>query len=793
MKKVFRNVFTAAFLLLILIGCSTTKRIADDEVLYTGVKKMEIIPDSGVKIADAAASDVRSTLSVAPNNPLFSPYIRTPFPIGLWVWNYMEPKREKGLKHWIYEKLAKEPVLISTVQPELRMRVVKDILGNNGYFGAKADYELIYNKRNPKKARIKYRIEVPEAYTLDTIELPAPTTPVTRFIDSINSSSILQKGDRYCLDSLSFERNRITTALRNNGYFYFRPEYIEYLADTTLSPGKVALRMTLKKGIPAQALKPYYVGDVTVRLNRATGDGTPDTIRYPRMTVAYYKPIRLKKWVLPKNITFKPGEIYSIATQNETQSNLGRLGIFRTVAVEVTPLDSLIRKDSLDVTIQATFDVPLEATIEANVSSKSNSYIGPGLIFGINHNNVFGGGEKLSVKLNGSYEWQTGGGSQHGKASLFNSYEVGLNSSLTYPRIVPGFLPQLPRTRKYPAYTRFQLGANLMNRPHYFRMVSFNGSMSYDYRTSLRAGHSVTPFKLVYTKLLNTTESFDKTMEENPAIALSFRDQFIPSSSYTYTYDTSYGREVDNRFISTGSNDIIGEVLAQAEVDNRFIWQFMGMSAGNILSGITSLFGQHGEKHIFGSSFSQFVKGSAEMKYYHRFRVEHWLATRLFIGAEHAYGNSKEVPYSEQFYIGGANSIRAFTIRSLGPGSYVPAKDDVDGYFDQTGTFKLEANIEYRFPIWGDLHGAAFVDAGNIWLLKKDPKRPGGELDRKTFLKDIALGTGIGLRYDIGMLVLRGDLGIGIHAPYDTGKKGYYNMTSFKNSLAFHLAIGYPF
>ena len=750
MKKVFRNVFTAAFLLLILIGCSTTKRIADDEVLYTGVKKMEIIPDSGVKIADAAASDVRSTLSVAPNNPLFSPYIRTPFPIGLWVWNYMEPKREKGVKHWIYEKLAKEPVLVSTVQPELRMRVVKDILGNNGYFGAKADYELIYNKRNPKKARIKYR---------------------TRFIDSINSSSILQKGDRYCLDSLSFERNRITTALRNNGYFYFRPEYIEYLADTTLSPGKVALRMTLKKGIPAQALKPYYVGGVTVRLNRATGDGTPDTIRYPRMTVAYYKPIRLKKWVLPKNITFKPGEIYSIATQNETQSNLGRLGIFRTVAVEVTPLDSLIRKDSLDVMIQATFDVPLEATIEANVSSKSNSYIGPGLIFGINHNNVFGGGEKLSVKLNGSYEWQTGGGSQHGKASLFNSYEVGLNSSLTYPRIVPGFLPQLPRTRKYPAYTRFQLGANLMNRPHYFRMVSFNGSMSYDYRTSLRAGHSVTPFKLVYTKLLNTTESFDKTMEENPAIALSFRDQFIPSSSYTYTYDTSYGREVDN----------------------RFIWQFMGMSAGNILSGITSLFGQHGEKHIFGSSFSQFVKGSAEMKYYHRFRAEHWLATRLFIGAEHAYGNSKEVPYSEQFYIGGANSIRAFTIRSLGPGSYIPAKDDVDGYFDQTGTFKLEANIEYRFPIWGDLHGAAFVDAGNIWLLKKDPKRPGGELDRKTFLKDIALGTGIGLRYDIGMLVLRGDLGIGIHAPYDTGKKGYYNMTSFKNSLAFHLAIGYPF
>ncbi len=771
MKKVFGYIGIAILLLSVLIGCSTTKRIPDGETLYTGVKKMKIIPDSGVTIADAAESDVRSTLSVAPNNPLFSPYIRTPFPIGLWVWNYMEPQSDKGLKHWIYEKLAKEPVLISSVQPELRMRVVKDILANNGYFGAKADYELVYNKRNPKKARISYRIEVPPAYTLDTIELPAPTSPITRFIDSINNASILHRNDRYCLDSLSAERNRITNTLRNNGYFYFRPEYIEYLADTTLVPGKVALKLTLKKGIPAQALKPYYVGNITVQLNRATGGGTPDTIRYPHMTVAYYKPIRLKKWILPRNITFQPGSIYSLETQNTTQSNLSRLGIFRSVGVEVTPIDSLSQKDSLDVTIQATFDVPLEATIEANVSSKSNSYIGPGLIFGINHNNLFGGGEKFSIKLNGSYEWQTGGGSQHGKASLFNSYEFGLNSSLSYPRIVPGFLPQMPRTRRYPAYTRFQLGANLMNRPHYFRMVSFNGSMSYEYRTSLRAGHSVTPFKLVYTKLLNTTESFDKTMEENPAIALSFRNQFIPSSSYTYTYDTSYGREVNN----------------------RFIWQLTGMSAGNILSGITSLLGQHGEKKIFGSDFSQFVKGSAEMIYYHRFQPKHWLVSRVFIGAEHAYGNSQEVPYSEQFYIGGANSIRAFTIRSLGPGSYRPNENDVDGYFDQTGTFKLEANVEYRFPIWGDLHGAAFVDAGNIWLLKKDLQRPGGELNRKTFLNDIALGTGVGLRYDIGMLVLRGDLGIGIHAPYDTGKKGYYNMTSFKNSLAFHLAIGYPF
>ena len=170
-----------------------------------------------------------------------------------------------------------------------------------------------------------------------------------------------------------------------------------------------------------------------------------------------------------------------------------------------------------------------------------------------------------------------------------------------------------------------------------------------------------------------------------------------------------------------------------------------------------------------------------------------WLVSRMAAGAAHAYGNSSEVPYSEQFYVGGANSIRAFTVRSIGPGSYRAPEGTPEEYFDRTGTFKFEANTELRFPIFGPLHGAVFLDAGNVWLLKNDKLRPGGRLRASSFLRDLALGTGAGLRLDIDILVIRADLGIGIHAPYDTGRKGYYNMTSFGNSLAFHLAIGYPF
>ena len=176
-----------------------------------------------------------------------------------------------------------------------------------------------------------------------------------------------------------------------------------------------------------------------------------------------------------------------------------------------------------------------------------------------------------------------------------------------------------------------------------------------------------------------------------------------------------------------------------------------------------------------------------------RFAEESQLVGRVFVGGAFAYGNSDEVPYREQFYIGGANSVRAFTVRTLGPGSFHSEKRDNYSYYDQPGTFKFETNWEYRFPIFSYFKGAFFVDAGNVWLLKEDEARPGGKLKFKNFFKELAVGTGAGIRFDMEMLVVRADLGIGIHLPYETSRKGYYNIPLFKDGLAFHLAIGYPF
>ncbi|MCM1292342.1 MAG: BamA/TamA family outer membrane protein [Bacteroides sp.] len=758
-----RTVTAVATALLILAAssCSTTRRLGSDDILYTGVKKIDITtPSKDIKPAPGVSSDVFDAVNVKPNNSLYSPYLRYPFPLGLWVYNnWSNPP--SGFKHWIYEKLVAEPVLISDVRPEVRVKMINQILEDNGYFQGHASYELIQGK-NKKKARILYNVSTGPEYPIDSIILLPDTCRLNHLIDSVAMrNDYLQKGARYCIDSLSAVRVRIANAVRNKGYYFFKPDYIEYLADSTINKGAIALKLTIDRSIPQAFLASYRTGNIVTRIHRNQGGGTPDTIMTNRGEIIQWKPSRLREELIPECITFRTGRTFSVRDMNRTQTYLSRLGIFNGIDINVVPDTTL--DHTLNVEIDCKFDAPLEASIEVNATSKSNSYIGPGVDLKLTNHNIFGGGEQLSVDLFGTYEWQTG----RGRNSVFNSYEVGLNGSLSFPRLLaPRFIP---RTRRQLNWTRITLGADLLNRPHYFNMAQFNTSFVYDWRATRHVTNSLTLFKLTYVNLMRTTTEFDSIMNANPAIAQSFRSQFIPQMSFSYTYDRAF------------------------DSNNSLNWQFTVQEAGNIFWSVYELCGKKGEKKLFGTPFSQFVKAQTQLVYNRRLKGDNWLVSRIAVGAAHAYGNSTQVPYSEQFYVGGANSIRAFTVRSIGPGSYRVPKDQVNGYFDQTGTFKFEFNVEYRFPIISVLHGALFLDSGNVWLLKNDPERPGGQLKASTFFKDIALGTGVGLRVDISMMVVRLDLGIGIHAPYDTGKRGYYNMTKFKDSLALHLAIGYPF
>lgn len=754
-----------------VVSCATTSRLGEGEQLYTGVKKFEVKAEKGESVPDEVDAYLFDVINVKPNNSLYSPYLRSPFPLGLWVYNKWDAD-SKGVKGWLYEKLVEQPVVIDEVNPGLRVGMMKSVLDNHGYFAGTARYELNQDKKNAKKARLSYYVNIGHPYLFSRVEYTGGESELEKAIDSIaRRSEYLKARERYITDSLSAARNVISSQVRNMGYYYFQPDFIEYLADTIEQKGKVALRLTLADNIHPAALRKYYVGDVEAVVNRPYGRGTPDTLATRHGRLIIMQPMRLKEDLVPSCLRFRHGRVVRVRDIDQTQLNLSRMGIFSTVNIDVTPLDSLGDSDKIDFKVNCTLDQPMEASLEFQVTSKSNSYLGPALVGSLTNKNIFGGGEQLTTQVTAGYEWQTGRATGENNTGSVNSYEFGLNTTLSLPRLLaPKFIDP---SRRYVNWTRVSLSADLLNRPTFFNMVQFGAGFSWEWHANKNSLNELTPFKLTYTKMLRTTEAFNEAMAENPAVALSFRDQFVPLMSYSYTYDKKIDR--NNTMVVTTSV----------------------MEAGNIFSGIWSLAGKHGEKKLFGTPFSQFVKAQAQIvfscKLFHHPMSKQWMVFRVFAGGAHAYGNSTQVPYSEQYYIGGANSLRAFGVRSVGPGSYHASKEDANGYYDQTGTFKLEFNAEYRFPLMGYLHGALFLDAGNVWLMEKDPARPGGALGEGAFFKQVALGTGAGLRFDMEMLVLRADLGIGLHAPYNTGKRGYYNMKSFKDSIAFHLAIGYPF
>lgn len=423
------------------------------------------------------------------------------------------------------------------------------------------------------------------------------------------------------------------------------------------------------------------------------------------------------------------------------------------------------------------FDLPYDSELELNATMKSTKQTGPGAIFKLSRKNFLRMGASLSLELNGSYEWQTSSTVNREK-SVMNSYELGAALTLDFPRIILPWIKNRIDPFRFPSHTNFKIYIDQVNRARYFRMLSFGGSVSYSFQPSRSMKHTVTPLHLAFNRLQHRTAAFDSVATANPMLFRSLDDQFIPSVTYTFTFDDSW---------------------KQKRV--QWWWENSISSAGNITSLIYQAFGKklsQRDKKFLGTPFAQYLKYTTELRPLIKFDDRNHLAMRFMAGVIWAYGNKTVAPYSEQFYVGGANSIRAFSIRSIGPGRFHPAETSRFSYVDETGDIKLEANLEYRFRIignlfGGNLNGATFLDAGNVWLMRSDSSRPGAKFTFNKFFDSLALGTGLGIRYDLSFLVLRLDWGIALHVPYETGKSGYYNIPRFKDGMGVHFAIGYPF
>lgn len=769
MKRLSKLQYVFSMFLIVCLGtsCSATKNIPNGELLYTGIKKTTIEKGDESKHAEITLSEIEAALAYPPNGALMgSSSVKSPFPFSLYAYNAFVDK--KGFfNKWMFKLFAKKPVLISTVNPGMRVNIVQNLLKEYGYFDGVASYEIVPDKKSDKKAAINYHIEMNAPHVIDSIEYVRFRFSADSLVRGTEGERLVKKGDIFNVVQLEDERKRIASLFRNNGFYYFRPEYITYQADSTLVPGKVWLKAGMKEGLPINALRPWKIGNISVWLFGYNGEHPTDSMQYKDITIHYDKKLRVRPAVIYDKLKIKKGDTFSQLHQSFTQNGLNQLNIFRYTEMNYQPQDTarFSRNDSLDLKINATYDLPWDGEFEMNMKTKSNNQMGPGAIFSLSRKNLFGGGEVFSGSLHGSYEWQTGRSKEK-----INNYEVGVSTSLYFPKTL---VPWRLKPSDYVSSTTAQMYMTQLNRTKFFRMLSFGAGLTYEFHTGRRSRHSFTPFRLTYSKLTNRTSEYDNIASRNPALSKSLEDQFIPTISYTYTYDDS----------------------SLKQYDHSTWWQFGVAQSGNIVSAFYMLAGKkfNERKTIFKNPFSQFIKGTAEVRNKWVIDRNQQIVTRVGAGIIYSYGNSEVAPYSEQFYVGGANSIRAFTIRSMGPGRFAPEQNDRYAYIDRIGDIKLEANVEYRFRLFGDLKGALFMDTGNVWLLRDDENRPGGTLKASKFLNDLALGTGAGLRYDLGFLVVRVDLGVALHLPYDTGKKGYYNIPKFKDGLGFHLAVGYPF
>lgn len=763
----------AILAVIVLAACSTTKHLPEGETLYLGLKKVNIVNEDKSPAAENALEEVNGAISIAPNNAIFvNPNVRFPIPFGLWIYNRFE-RYEKGFGHWIFKKLAANPVLISTVNPDTRVKVATNLLHDYGYFNGKVTYQ-VDSTRNPRAVKLSYDINMGKPYFIDTLEYRGFSAYADSLIKANLSGRLVNKGDHFNVVTLNSERDRIIDLLRNYGYYYARSEFITFYADTLKNPGHVCIRMQPKNNLPPEALRTYFLGNTNVRLTGYNGEEPTDSIRLRDFTIYYSgdKP-GLRFGVLRNRFIYRKGEQYSLRRQNYTQEALSRLGVFKYNEFQYVPRG----KDTLDINVNSLFDLPYDSELELNATMKSTKQTGPGAIFKLSRKNFLRMGASLSLELNGSYEWQTSSTVNREK-SVMNSYELGAALTLDFPRIILPWIKNRIDPFRFPSHTNFKIYIDQVNRARYFRMLSFGGSVSYSFQPSRSMKHTVTPLHLAFNRLQHRTAAFDSVATANPMLFRSLDDQFIPSVTYTFTFDDSW---------------------KQKRV--QWWWENSISSAGNITSLIYQAFGKklsQRDKKFLGTPFAQYLKYTTELRPLIKFDDRNHLAMRFMAGVIWAYGNKTVAPYSEQFYVGGANSIRAFSIRSIGPGRFHPAETSRFSYVDETGDIKLEANLEYRFRIIGNLfggslNGATFLDAGNVWLMRSDSSRPGAQFTFKKFFDSVALGSGVGIRYDLSFLVLRLDWGIALHVPYETGKSGYYNIPRFKDGMGVHFAIGYPF
>ncbi|UOE34630.1 BamA/TamA family outer membrane protein [Hymenobacter monticola] len=749
-------------MLLALSACSGLKYVPEGQKLYTGSK---VIIKSPEKLPNQSAlqTELESVITPKPNGSILGMRPK------LYFWGRGQGKK-KGLGKFLADKFGEPPVLLKDVKIKATSGLITNRLYNNGFFKGVVTNEV---KTQEKTAQVNYTATTGEVYTIQEIHFPDRDTLVDKDIRATQPRTLLKVGDAYNLNTFTNERVRIDNELKNAGYFYFNPDYILFQVDSTLH-NKINVYLRVKASAPTKATRPYWLDRVKLNTNYVLTDTTTrQPIIYKKYE--YYPDEDVFKAKAITNATFLyPDSLFRRKRRDQTISRLMSLNTFKFVEIRFLPStagDSAGRA-RLDADVRMTQLKKKSLRADLQLVSKSNGFTGPGLTVSFRNRSALRGGEQLLVNGVVSTETQTGNG--NGALGL-TSYEYGINAQLLFPRLVVPNLPlldvRLPNSDFQPR-TTLGAGIRTVTRANYFSQNFFNLNYGYTFKTKITNEQEVRPIDITYVQFA-PTDTFNRILAERRYLRTAFEQQFILASSYRYTYNQ--------------------QVLEQRRQQIYFSGQVEG--SGNLASLIAGSTGQTRNPPergytVGGQQFSQYLKFDLELREYYRISPNpasgNRIVGRLQAGVGMPYGNSVVLPYPRQYGIGGPNSIRAFAARGIGPGTYKPAPGEqtLNQFYDQVGDIRLEGNLEYRQDLVPYLKGAVFVDAGNIWLANEDPDRPGGKFNPSTFLKELAVGAGVGLRVDVQFFVIRFDYAIPLQAPYGTpdSKTGRFN-----------LAIGYPF
>lgn len=704
--------------------------------------------------------------------------------LQLGLYNLSGKDSTKRINRWL-RNMGEAPVIYSQTLTDASRKELQTLFINKGYMNASVTVDTFINAKK-KKINVIYNVTTGKPHYIKSITYNIPNDTLRKLILADTAESKIKPNTIFDRNVLSSQRDEITKKLREKGYYAFNKEYITFTADTT--EGSKDVELTLNTMPPYSndkmkyytSHKPFYVRNVVfvtnydpVTMHNSSQYTAQDTTYYKNLIVLYGESHYIRSKTLEECCFIEPGKLYNSNDVTKTYQSLGRLGILKFINIELKPIGEIDGKIWLDTYVllapgkSQSVSLSLEGT-------NSEGDLGFGVGAGYQHRNIAGGAEILDTKFKASYESLSGdlNGLINKNYSEYSG-EVGI----TYPKFKAPFLKKSFK-QKILASTEISTQFNYQERPEYTRIIA-GAAYKYIWRErNKNTRHTVTLLDVNYVYLPESKINFLDSIQ-NPLLRYSYEDHFIMRLGYSFYHSNKKERDL----LSSTFQENVYTIRAGVE------------TAGNVLYGISKATGAEkkaGAYEVFGIRYSQYAKFDFDYSLTHSFTPRSSISFRVGAGVAVPYGNSNVLPFEKRFYAGGANSVRGWGVRTLGPGSY-DGKNSVNSFIYQCGDIRFDMTLEYRAKLFWVMELGAFIDAGNIWTIRDYEDQPGGVFKINQFYKQIAVSYGLGLRMDFEYFLLRFDIGMKAHNPADNQKRWSIFHPNWKRDSAFHFSVGYPF